>query len=121
VLFPSSPIFPNSFFVLRSFAHFGSVQYSEGSRFLNPDKLSTTGPEIKYFWRFPITQSAGWFLVNRYVAFFGNLGVLVYGFVDLPQEVRSICLSFGPLLPKAFGLEVCVAATVKIAGMNMVL
>jgi len=43
--------------------------------------------EIDYLWTRPKSQSAYWFFLNRYFAFFGNLATTILGFSDLSAQV----------------------------------
>lgn len=50
--------------------------------------VSCVGDEVNYIWLRPKSRSSYWFLVNRYFAFFGNIAVLLLGFMDLTSQVR---------------------------------
>ncbi|PPR05491.1 hypothetical protein CVT26_009058 [Gymnopilus dilepis] len=58
--------------------------------FLYYDHLITAGDEIDHLWKKPSNRSALWFLVNRYLAFSGNIAVTVLGFSNLSTELPKI-------------------------------
>ncbi|KJA15292.1 hypothetical protein HYPSUDRAFT_72147 [Hypholoma sublateritium FD-334 SS-4] len=51
--------------------------------FLFYDHAITIGEEIEYLWKRPKNRSTYWLFVNRYLAFFGNIAVVVLGFTTL--------------------------------------
>lgn len=54
--------------------------------FLIYDHILTFDTEKTYFWRRPLTQSAIWFFLNRYLAFFGHIIAVTLEISDFHSE-----------------------------------
>lgn len=63
----------------------------------------TLGAEISLIWTRTKSASAYWFFLNRYIAFFGNIAVFVFGFNTLPPQVSvAILIHLGSHLTRMF-------------------
>ncbi|KAJ7488060.1 hypothetical protein FB451DRAFT_1226335 [Mycena latifolia] len=82
--------------------------------FLYWDHLMTFGDEVRFLWRKTKTLSTYCFLVNRYLAFFGDIVVSVFVFTSVPDSVCKRVNLFRQLLLILNQTAICVLLTIRI-------
>ncbi|KAJ6484504.1 hypothetical protein C8R47DRAFT_556678 [Mycena vitilis] len=82
--------------------------------FLYFDHLITFGDEIRFLWRKTKTASTYCFLLNRYLAFFGDIVVTYFVFTTVPESVCKSVNFFRQLLLIFNQTTICLLLTVRI-------
>ncbi|THU96205.1 hypothetical protein K435DRAFT_101806 [Dendrothele bispora CBS 962.96] len=77
--------------------------YLLGTVILYWDHILTFGDEVKYIWFRPKISSSYWFFLNRYIAFFGSIPLLV---LTLATSNISVCKRYNTLYQSLFILNV---------------
>ncbi|KAJ7895521.1 hypothetical protein B0H14DRAFT_2680664 [Mycena olivaceomarginata] len=82
--------------------------------FLYFDHLLTLGDEIRFLWKKPKTPSTYCFLVNRYLAFSGDIAVTFFVFNSVPDRVCKHVNLFRQVLLVLNQTAICILLTVRI-------
>ncbi|KAJ7487963.1 hypothetical protein FB451DRAFT_1226039 [Mycena latifolia] len=82
--------------------------------FLYWDHLLTFGDEMRFLWRKAKTRSTYYFLINRYLAFFGDIAITVFQFTSVPISVCKHVNLFRQLLLLINQCIVCILLSLRI-------
>ncbi|KAJ7466832.1 hypothetical protein B0H11DRAFT_55530 [Mycena galericulata] len=82
--------------------------------FLYWDHLITFGDELRFLWKKTKTPSTYCFLLNRYLAFFGDIVVTVFVFTTIPTSVCKHVNLFRQLLLIMNQTAICLLLTLRI-------
>ncbi|KAJ7274817.1 hypothetical protein C8J57DRAFT_1312801 [Mycena rebaudengoi] len=82
--------------------------------FLYWDHLMTFGDEVRYLWNRPKTLSTCCFLLNRYLAAFGDIVVTVFVYTTVPGSVCKRINLYRQILLIVNQILICVLLTIRI-------
>ncbi|KAJ7115060.1 hypothetical protein C8R43DRAFT_124672 [Mycena crocata] len=82
--------------------------------FLYWDHLMTFEDEVRFLWKKTRTPSTYCFLLNRYLAFFGDIVVCVFIFTTVPDSVCKRVNLFRQILLVLNQVTICVLLTLRI-------
>ncbi|KAJ7598932.1 hypothetical protein C8J56DRAFT_1157991 [Mycena floridula] len=78
------------------------------------DHVLTFDAEVEYVWRKPVAFSSLWFLMNRYIAFFGNVPVVLLTFSQIQPKSCSQYILYHQVLMLTSQAIVCCIMILRV-------